>query len=454
MIFPLNAGVQVASAQEHQRRGPTIHPVVVWPSGPLEVIAAFDKPIDPALARSIIGRTIPYVETLAATPDRVPSSLPSGALRVVGARLIDDGRTLVLATDPHPRVGRYLLPLSPVDRGPPVVRFDAKGVPYDLSGVEVAWSEEGGPDEPPRWSGWWPHLDPEAARRLTRGSKQHEAGLALLTQPGRLVLSTMIRLPAGTVTLQLDASGPIEEATLGDVQAEQANAASKDEDRHATLSVESKGDPLFLMLSLPTGKKDRPLALKASYRTAGDKAAHPIQRDQLLVPWAPWMPASAATAPLVVPDLNGGDPVRGQVIFSGDQARCSQCHAFRGQGGQVGPDLTEIGRKGRAGIYRSIAAPSATIDPGFTSFTVATKNGQVVVGVVRAEGADAIRVTDTNARGTLIQRSQIQQIRPSATSIMPVGLAGALGDAAMRDLIALLTLPPSSMPTAKPRPKP
>ena len=61
------------------------------------------------------------------------------------------------------------------------------------------------------------------------------------------------------------------------------------------------------------------------------------------------------------------------------------------------------------------------------------------MGLVRAEGADAIRVTDTNAHATLIPRQEIEQIRASANSIMPVGLTGALGDAAVRDLIAFLT---------------
>ncbi len=47
-----------------------------------------------------------------------------------------------------------------------------------------------------------------------------------------------------------------------------------------------------------------------------------------------------------------------------------------------------------------------------------------------------IKVTDTNARATMIHRKQIEQIRPSATSVMPVGLTGALGIDAIRDLIA------------------
>ncbi len=95
--------------------GLEVHPVAVWPPGPLEVIAAFDRPIDPAAAKSLIGRTISYFETQSDVPGQAPPAKPLGALRIVGARLIDDGRTLVLATDPHPRVARYRLPLS--DRG-------------------------------------------------------------------------------------------------------------------------------------------------------------------------------------------------------------------------------------------------------------------------------------------------------------------------------------------------
>jgi len=62
--------------------------------------------------------------------------------------------------------------------------------------------------------------------------------------------------------------------------------------------------------------------------------------------------------------------------------------------------------------------------------------------VVRAEGASAIRVTDTNAKVITLSRDEIDQIRPSGTSIMPVGLAGGLGEANLRDLIAYLTQEP------------
>ncbi len=200
----------------------------------------------------------------------------------------------------------------------------------------------------------------------------------------------------------------------------------------------SEGEPLFLSITCRTAANNQPFTLRASYRNGEDETDNAIGRDQLILPWAQ-VSSTATTAPLVVPDLAGGNATRGQSLFNGEQARCSQCHAFRGLGGKVGPDLTEIREKGRAEIYRAISAPSATIEPDFASYSVATKNGQVVVGVVRAEGPDAIRVTDTNAHATLIPRQEIEQIRPSANSIMPVGLTGALGEAAVRNLIAFLT---------------
>jgi putative heme-binding domain-containing protein len=476
-ILVLGAWAQAGSAQGPAAAAgdPALRTVVVWPPGPLEVIAAFDRPIGSDLANWFVGRTIPYREAPAADAPRRAAALPSqpsGALRIVAARLRDEGRTLVLATDPHPRVARYLLPLpgrvaaqqearaaGRPDEGraragaeslagpkPAADVTAAMADPYDLTGVEAAWSEADAPDGQPRWSGWWPHLDVEATRRLTRSSKPHEAGLALLSRPGRLVVSTLVVLPRGPVALRLDATGPIEEALLGDARAEPADPGPEAKAPGTVLTVDSQGAPLFLSITARTGSDGRPFTLKVSYRVADEKADHPLGRERLMVPWAPILSDPATAAPLAVPDLSGGDPARGQAIFAGVQARCEQCHAFRGRGGAVGPDLTEIGSKGRAEIYRDIAAPSAAIRPDYTSYTVATQDGRIAVGVVRAEGADAIRVTDTNAHATIIRRDEIQEIRPSATSIMPPGLASALGDTAVRDLIAFLTTPPAPRP--------
>ena len=85
-----------------------------------------------------------------------------------------------------------------------------------------------------------------------------------------------------------------------------------------------------------------------------------------------------------------------------------------------------------------IAAPSAEILPEYRPFTVALHDGRVLAGIVRAQQSDEITVTDTSAKTTALPRDAIEHIRPSGTSIMPVGLAGVLGNTGLRDLIAYL----------------
>ena len=67
------------------------------------------------------------------------------------------------------------------------------------------------------------------------------------------------------------------------------------------------------------------------------------------------------------------------------------------------------------------------------------KDGRVAMGVVRAEGADALKVGDIDAKQTVIPRAEVEEIRPSPSSIMPVGLLGAIGEERTRDLLAYLT---------------
>jgi putative heme-binding domain-containing protein len=105
--------------------------------------------------------------------------------------------------------------------------------------------------------------------------------------------------------------------------------------------------------------------------------------------------------------------------------------------------LSGLVHRDRAWIYRQITEPSAPIHPDYVPYVVQTKDGRVLAGIVRAEGADAIKVTDTEAKSTAIKKADVEELKPSATSIMPVGLLGQIGEEGVRDLLAFLTsLPP------------
>src|SRR5262249_49668546 len=149
--------------------------------------------------------------------------------------------------------------------------------------------------------------------------------------------------------------------------------------------------------------------------------------------------------------LAGGDTVRGQAVFVSQEARCSACHAIDGQGGTIGPDLSDLARRDAPSVYRDIREPSATINFDYVSYVVSTRDGQILTGIVRAEAADAIRVLDTDAKQTLIRRADIDELRSTSSSIMPEGLVGALGEDKMRDLMAYLLNPKTRPKTEKPK---
>lgn len=422
--------------------GPETSPRVVdaWPASPFEVYIWFDRPIGNDIVQAAVGRTIAFDTrrpNVASPTPRGAQPDAQGSIRVAAARLADEGKTLILTTDPHSRAATYTLRLPRQGSAPIVAE-------YDLSGVEVAWGE-GKEGASPFYVGRWTALSPapvaEGRRTL---STERSAGR--LKAKGKLSLSTLVRLPKGPLIVRVTASAPIE-ATLGGeepVAPEALDAAAAPAGQSAVFRVESTGEPMLLLLSIKTGgPTDKPMSARMVVRRDGtSKGETDVRPDQFLLPWTPAEPPPAP--PLEnVPNLAGGDPIKGRAVFMGAEAKCSTCHKVRGEGTEIGPDLSPLVGRDRTEVYRDLYAPSARIHPNYVSYTVALKSGRVLVGTVRAEGADAVRVTDAEAKVSTLKRSEIEEFRPSATSIMPVGLVGAIGDERLCDLIAFLTSPPA-----------
>src|SRR5262249_43380553 len=63
---------------------------------------------------------------------------------------------------------------------------------------------------------------------------------------------------------------------------------------------------------------------------------------------------------------DGGDAKRGQAIYLSAAAQCAACHKAHGQGGDLGPDLSQVGGKlDRTHLIESILDPSAEILQGY-----------------------------------------------------------------------------------------
>jgi putative heme-binding domain-containing protein len=141
----------------------------------------------------------------------------------------------------------------------------------------------------------------------------------------------------------------------------------------------------------------------------------------------------------LMPHIGSGDPQRGKEVFFGNKAACHTCHRAHGEGGEVGPELTLIGRiRTDRDLAESIVYPSSTIANGYTTFSVITGSGRVVDGVIHRETADAIHLRMADKPEEKIAREDIEEMIALPTSIMPQGLEKTISRSELSDLIAYL----------------
>jgi len=135
-----------------------------------------------------------------------------------------------------------------------------------------------------------------------------------------------------------------------------------------------------------------------------------------------------------------GDPAKGANVFTRETSQCATCHRVRGQGGEVGPDLSEIGSKlGKDALFEAILDPSAGISFGYEAFELELKSGDEAFGIITGETPEEISMKDTRGIVTRYQKSEVIARRKMTLSIMPAGLQLTMSNAELVDLVAYLT---------------
>jgi putative membrane-bound dehydrogenase-like protein len=120
---------------------------------------------------------------------------------------------------------------------------------------------------------------------------------------------------------------------------------------------------------------------------------------------------------------------------------CFNCHRVNGRGGLAGPDLSFVGRTLHpCKLQDSILDPSKEIAPQYTTWQIATRQGQTLTGIILSE--DATRVVTLGDPNGLLHRvpaADIEQQQAQKTSIMPQNLREHMSWQELWDLIAFLS---------------
>jgi putative heme-binding domain-containing protein len=138
----------------------------------------------------------------------------------------------------------------------------------------------------------------------------------------------------------------------------------------------------------------------------------------------------------------GGDANQGRAVFArgGASGACASCHRVQGQGQWVGPDLSTIGTKyGKEELLRSILYPSAAIGYNSKSNVLALADGRILTGLVVEEAPDRIVLKTADGKRQVIRPADVEDRKVSEVSLMPEGLAGAMTDRELVDLLAFLS---------------
>ena len=135
-----------------------------------------------------------------------------------------------------------------------------------------------------------------------------------------------------------------------------------------------------------------------------------------------------------------GDAQNGKRVFHTATTACASCHKVKGEGTEVGPDLSEIGSKlAKEALYESIIDPSAGISFGYEAYQLELKSGEEAYGLVVSETPDELALKNNTGVVTRYKKSDVKTRQQMKLSIMPAGLQQAMTVDELVDLIEYLS---------------
>jgi putative heme-binding domain-containing protein len=135
------------------------------------------------------------------------------------------------------------------------------------------------------------------------------------------------------------------------------------------------------------------------------------------------------------PDPVTGDVAVGSIVYQ--KNGCAQCHTIGGQGGHLGPDLTDVAAKRAVRhIRESIVNPGKDIPLDYRSVIVSTTGGKSISGIHLNEDEYSVHLRDMNGHLRSFMKTELKAIKLPAQSLMTA--YAALSKKDLDDLVAYL----------------
>ncbi|MCW5910771.1 MAG: c-type cytochrome [Cyclobacteriaceae bacterium] len=143
---------------------------------------------------------------------------------------------------------------------------------------------------------------------------------------------------------------------------------------------------------------------------------------------------------LVDGTLSGRNFEQGKNMY--EATLCSSCHSMRGEGGAVGPDLTQVGTRFSAkDILEHTLDPNKEISDQYAATVFTMKDGSSIVGRLINEEDGKYFVSQNPFMPQSLRevaKADVVSTRRSTVSLMLPGLLGRLNDEEIKDIVAYL----------------
>lgn len=139
-------------------------------------------------------------------------------------------------------------------------------------------------------------------------------------------------------------------------------------------------------------------------------------------------------------NLAGRDFRQGKMMF--DATRCSSCHMMRGEGGAIGPDLTQLGtRFTTKDMLEAIIEPNKVVSDQYAATVFTMKDGSSILGRLTNEDDNTYFISQNPFAPDVIReipKKDVLDTKYSYISVMYPGLINRLSEEELKDLIAYL----------------